>query len=377
MKQLFLLFLGICILLSADVCAQRPTFFAVIGDYGKAGAGEEAVSQLIQTRIPNDFIVTTGDNNYETGSASTIDTNIGFYYYKYINNYKGKYGLSENKGFFPSLGNHDWGSPGAKPYLDYFTLPGNERYYDTIIGNVHLFSLDSDPNEPDGYTSTSTQALWLKNKLAEPSPYWNIVYFHHPPFSSGAKHGSHYSMQWQFREWGAHLVLSGHEHLYERLVVNGLTYIVNGLGGKSLYPFTTPLPVSKFRYNNNFGALGCEARIDTLLLAFYTVDGSIIDRDTILRMGPPDEVPNEVQLSPVYPNPATIAPSIGFYLPEKQSATIEVTDILGRRIFSLRADFDAGKHTVIANAPLYRSGSYTIRLITASRILTQQLIISK
>ena len=56
--------------------------------------------------------------------------------------------------FLPSLGNHDWGTPNAQPYLDYFALPGNERYYDHVQGPVHFFIVDSDPNEPDGIDET-------------------------------------------------------------------------------------------------------------------------------------------------------------------------------------------------------------------------------
>ena len=50
-----------------------------------------------------------------------------------------------------------------RPYLDYFTLPGNERYYDVAIGPVHLFAVDSDPREPDGNTEGSVQARWLRD----------------------------------------------------------------------------------------------------------------------------------------------------------------------------------------------------------------------
>jgi hypothetical protein len=63
--------------------------------------------------------------------------------------------------FFPTLGNHDWYTPGAQPYLDYFHLPGNERYYDFVWGPVHFFAIDSDENEPDGVNQSSVQAKWL------------------------------------------------------------------------------------------------------------------------------------------------------------------------------------------------------------------------
>src|SRR5688572_15104008 len=124
--------------------------FAVIGDFGHAGPVEQAVADVVKSWNP-DFILTVGDNNYPDGEASTIDENVGQYYHEYIGNYEGSYGpgAATNR-FFPILGNHDWRADGAQPFLDYFTLPGNERYYDFVRGPVHFFALDSDPSEPDG-----------------------------------------------------------------------------------------------------------------------------------------------------------------------------------------------------------------------------------
>ena len=87
-------------------------------------------------------------------------------------------------------------------------------------GPVHFFALDSDENEPDGVGSSSVQAAWLKRGLAGSTSNWNIVYFHHAPYSSGM-HGSTTWMQWPFAAWGAQAVLTGHDHTYERLLVDG------------------------------------------------------------------------------------------------------------------------------------------------------------
>src|ERR1041385_3886659 len=112
----------------ALVNAQQSIRFAVIGDYGFAGQPELDVSNLVKSWNP-DFVITTGDNNYENGAASTIDQNIGQYYHEFISPYTGAYGSGDTVNrFFPSLGNHDWVTTGATPYLNYFTLPGNERY---------------------------------------------------------------------------------------------------------------------------------------------------------------------------------------------------------------------------------------------------------
>ena len=188
-------------LLSVFVCVLRSqtiTKFAVIGDYGYAyvGTTEADVATEIKSWNP-DFIITLGDNNYNNGASSTIDANIGQYYHGYIFPYTGSYGVGATSNqFFPCLGNHDWNTAGAVPYLNYFTLPGNERYYEFSRGNVHFFSIDSDPSEPSGTSSTSTQANWLHTALAAATETWKIVYFHHPPYSSGSTHGSTIGMRW-------------------------------------------------------------------------------------------------------------------------------------------------------------------------------------
>jgi hypothetical protein len=259
--------------------------FAVVGDYGADATGyaaqEGSVANLIKSwnaAAPLDAVVTTGDNNYEYGEWSTIDQNIGKYYSDFIGNYVGGYGpgAATNR-FYPAPGNHDWdstidqdgdGKTGIDPYTDYFTLPGNERYYDMVVGPVQVFVIDSDPREPDGRDMSSAQAQWLQQGLAASTTPWQIVVFHHPPYSSGS-HGSDTTMQWPFAQWGADLVLSGHDHDYERLSVDGIPYIVNGLGGNAIYSFGTPLAQSQFRYNADVGAQLMEATDTTLTVSFY------------------------------------------------------------------------------------------------------------
>jgi tartrate-resistant acid phosphatase type 5 len=262
--------------------AQQSTVrFAVVGDFGLNNIPEGDVAKLVKSWNP-DFVITVGDNNYPDGAASTIDANIGQYYHDFIFPYSGIYGQGATTNrFFPSLGNHDWVTPGAQPYLDYFVLPNNERYYDFVKGPVHFYAIDSDPHEPDGNTSTSTQATWLNGRLVSATEPWKIVYFHHPPYSSGAKHGSSAWMQWPFQQWGATAVLAGHEHDYERIVRSGFPYFVNGLGGADLYTFGTPVTGSQVRYNSNYGAMLVEASSTSITFKFINRAGALIDSYTI------------------------------------------------------------------------------------------------
>ena len=258
---------------------ELPLRFAVVGDFGANSADEAAVANLIKAWRPA-FVITTGDNNYPNGAQETIDVNIGKFYAEFIGHYPGQYGKgSDVNRFWPSLGNHDWRAAGVKPYLDYFTLPGNKRYYDVDLGIVHLYALDSDRHEPDGTSADSIQAKWLQDRLAQSKSCFDIVYFHHPPYSSGS-HGPSEYMRWPFRAWGAEAVLAGHDHTYERFEIDGIPYFVNGLGGASYYPFTSsPGAISLQRYNEGFGAQLVTASLTGINFMFMTTDG--VRRDNV------------------------------------------------------------------------------------------------
>jgi tartrate-resistant acid phosphatase type 5 len=254
--------------------------FAVIGDYGyHTGIGEGPMSRMVHSWRP-EFVVTTGDNNYPDGASSTIDKNVGQYFHDFIAPYKGKYGAGATANrFFPTLGNHDWNTGGAKPYIDYFALPGNERYYEFARGPVHFFMIDSDPHEPDGDTADSKQGKWLKARLAASTSPFNLVLFHHPAYSSG-EHGSTGHMQWPFRAWGADAVLNGHDHDYERIMRNGFPYFVNGAGA-GRRDFKKPVAGSVVRFND-FGAMLVRATRTSMRFQFYTSPtGKLIDDFTL------------------------------------------------------------------------------------------------
>jgi len=250
--------------------------FAALADFGDNSQAEADVSTLIHSWNP-DLIVTSGDNNYPAGAGTTIDGNIGKYYRDFIFPYIGSYGAGGaiNR-FFPAIGNHDMDTNFGQPYLDYFTLPGNERYYDFVYGPVHFFILNSDPREPDGVTSTSIQAQWLQSKLQTSAAPWQVVVFHHAPYTSGM-HGSTTNLRWPFKQWGVDAVINGHDHTYERLMVDNLPFFVNGLGGNSAYGFVNILPESVVRYNASPGAMLVEGDSSQLTFRFISKAGEQID----------------------------------------------------------------------------------------------------
>lgn len=268
---------------TADAPAPRLPLlrFAVIGDYGRDSAAEARVARMVSGWDP-DFVITTGDNNYPSGAADTIDANIGKHYARFIGNYRGRYGPgSAVNRFWPSPGNHDWGDGTLAPYVEYFTLPGNERYYDVAVGPVHLFALDSDAHEPDGNTEGSAQAAWVEAALSSSTSCFDVVYFHHTAYSSGP-HGSAFHMRWPFESWGADVVFAGHDHTYERAKVGGIRHVTVGVSGNDTYAFGDPIPESELRFAGH-GALLATVRSDGMSMQFFTADGTEVDSYTLFK----------------------------------------------------------------------------------------------
>ncbi len=237
---------------------------AVVGDFGSQDAHEDSVAKLIKSWNPLE-IITTGDNIYPDGGGSYDDA-VGAYYADYIGDYKGTHGVGAMQNhFWPVPGNHDWaGNEALAGFRAFFTLPpgpGGERYYDRALdaqGLVHLYVLDSDSHEPDGIRATSKQALWLEETLKAnaASACFHVVAFHHPPYTTLTGHRPATALRWPFKAWGADLVLTGHNHHYERLNIDGLPYIVSGNGGAHLYEHQEEVAEgSLFFDDTHYGAL--------------------------------------------------------------------------------------------------------------------------
>lgn len=293
-RSIFLLTL-LFISSSAQAMEATPIKFAVIGDFGSKGEKNAQVSQLVKSWNP-DFILTTGDNNYPRGERKTIDGNIGAYYSEYIYPYTGRYTqptIAENR-FYPCLGNHDFDKEeGANPYFDYFPALNRQYYYDFVKGSVHFFSVCSDKKCEDGISPDSPQLRWLEERVRASQSPWKIVYYHHPTCSSACQspgwgswpatdieENGERRIDPPFAQWGGvSAVLCGHLHLYERLNIDGIHTVINGLGGDdSFYPFHgEPSRHSVKRFEKENGAMLFEADERKLSFKFTTVSGQLID----------------------------------------------------------------------------------------------------
>lgn len=253
---------------------------ANVGDYGFDNSKEYDVSRMIKGWKP-DYITTVGDDNQlDVDGWGNFDRVVGKYYQEFIGNYKGSYGsgASTNR-FFPAMGNHDWDGNTAQVRKDYFTLPNNERYYNVRKGPIEFFIVSSDPREPDGVSSASKQGQWIRSKMLASSAPFKVVIMHHPAYTSGSM-GDNTWMRWPFKEWGADVVLSGHEHLYERLNVNGIPYITNGAGGTTV-SFGSTDSRSVIRNNSDVGAMLISANEYAMTLQYQQRSGKVVDTITI------------------------------------------------------------------------------------------------
>jgi hypothetical protein len=217
------------------------------------GNGDQATASLLEGIAGTVF--TTGDNAYPDGT-----------YDEFVNCYDPTWGRFKDR-TFPSAGNHDYATGTADGYFRYFgAVAGNtgEGYYSYELGVWHIIVLNS--NLP--VASGSPQEQWLRADLAAHPSACTLAYWHHPLFSSGSLHGSNPEMKpvWQaLYEYGADVVLNGHEHNYERFEpqnpegvfdpAGGIRQFVVGTGGMSHYPFGPPIANSAVRDAETYGVL--------------------------------------------------------------------------------------------------------------------------
>lgn len=194
--------------------------FAIIGDTGTGSKQQQQVADLMKQyreAFPFEFVLMMGDNLY--GSETPAD-----YKKKFQDVYQKL--LDDKVKFYASLGNHD--QPNERFY-EYFNMDGKE-YYRFTKGNVAFYALNS--NYMD-----KKQLKWFEDELIKDTSDWKIAFFHHPPYSSGGKHGSDKQLREVvepiFVKYGVNVVLAGHEHFYERIKPQkGIYYFISGAGGK-------------------------------------------------------------------------------------------------------------------------------------------------
>jgi hypothetical protein len=194
--------------------------FVIIGDTGTGSKKQHELAGILlraRASFPYDFVLLLGDNLY--GGESPKD-----YRSKFENVYRPI--LDQKVKFYASLGNHD--EP-AQRFYQFFNMDGKE-YYRFTKGNAAFYALNS--NYMD-----KKQVKWLQDELAKDTSEWKITFHHHPPYSSGGKHGSDTALRKVlepiFVQYGVNVAFTGHDHFYERIKPQkGIYYFVSGAGGK-------------------------------------------------------------------------------------------------------------------------------------------------
>jgi tartrate-resistant acid phosphatase type 5 len=85
------------------------------------------------------------------------------------------------------------------------------------------------------------------------------------------------AMRWPFEQWGADVVLAGHDHVYERFEVGQIPYFTVELGGGSPNPFVTTIPESRAQFNSDFGAMRLTANHRGMLFEFIDANGTLVE----------------------------------------------------------------------------------------------------
>jgi hypothetical protein len=211
-------------------------------------SADEQVAELA-ARLPG-TIALLGDNVYPDGSSTD---------YAYC--FDPDWGALRDR-LRPVPGNHEYETKAASAYFSYFGAaagtPG-EGWHSYDVGAWHVIALNSECGAIGGCGSGSPELAWLVADLAEHPAACTLAYWHHPRYSSG-QHGDNAMTEalWAaLSDAGADLVLSGHDHDYERMApVDGLRSFVVGTGGRSLYTWPGgPGPFTEVRANDTYGLL--------------------------------------------------------------------------------------------------------------------------
>ncbi|MEP7209187.1 MAG: FG-GAP-like repeat-containing protein [Casimicrobiaceae bacterium] len=244
---------------------------------GTPSSSHAASTAALVATLPG-TVVTLGDNVYANGTSAEFQSC-----------YAPTWGALRSR-TFPSPGNHDYGTPNAAGYFDYFgSAAGRDRtgFYSFDVGDWHLVALNSNI----AATLGSAQETWLRADLAANAHRrCTLAYWHHPVFSSG-QHGNDATMRpvWKaLVDFGADVVLTGHDHDYERFgpqdsigtldTSAGLRSFVVGTGGATLRPFATLRSNSEARDATHYGVLRLSLR--ETRFAWEFVDTAGVVRDT-------------------------------------------------------------------------------------------------
>lgn len=252
--------------------------FAVIADTGSGNIHQYAVGRALaryHQKNPFDTVLLAGDNIYNNGEFSKISSAFAIPYEDL---------LQRGVKFYACLGNHDVRSANGDLQVAYpqFNMQG-KRYYTHGRGDVRFFVLETnsiaDPTSPD----REAQLEWLDRELTASKAKWNIVYGHHNIYSAGVYQVNRVmerDVTPILKKHKVKLWINGHDHNYQRSnPIDGVTYLVCGGGGASLYPVQAQSWTAFAETTHSFGIV--EVYQDQILVTGVNSKSEIIDRGLI------------------------------------------------------------------------------------------------
>lgn len=250
----------------ASASPPAASYWAVKGDFGYGSAEQRQVTAAMceaRKRKPFTAVITTGDNFYQPDGSATPANHDGPE--RCLNSYPGHRWL-------PTWGNHDVVGRATKDVLG-----APSRYYSFRDEGLELFMLDSNQ------VGSQEQLKWLTSALAASDARWKVAVFHHPAFTVGGHPPSEEVRRlWipLFERYGVDLVLSGHNHGYERHSSGGIDHVVTAGGGAPLYPCLRK-EVSLVTCQPRYHFLMLEVGLDRLRVEAIGVDGAVFDQLTV------------------------------------------------------------------------------------------------
>ena len=409
-----------------STATAQPIRIWTMGDMGTGNVQQNQVRDAYMNYTGNKYtnlILWLGDDAYPTGTDEQYSSNVFTGHYESI--------LMQSV-VYSACGNHDLFSTNSiiqtGPYYDIFTLPkngeaggvasGSEAYYSFNYANIHFICLESNIDS-FGIINTNNMISWLNTDLEANVQQWTIVFMHCPPYSKGY-HDSDTDPDMTFirqninpilESYKVDLVLSGHDHDYERTcLINGhyglsssynssmridsgngtppnyyrklwplylgTVYAVVGSAG-DIEPVQSdwPYPAMSASLDTVFGSMVIDVTGDTLDAKFLTLNGNVADHFAIYKhftIGIQNINSDPTELY-IFPDPVNTELNIRYSQNTNKDVTVSILNLLGQTLKSWneKREISFSRKIDISN---FSSGIYYVSVQNAEAVILKKFV---